>query len=202
MKRTLGIILVLLLFTGVFIFADGNVTYDSMMNKVVLLFNRRGGSQIESWIGSGVIISPDGYIVTNRHVAGYYVREGDEDEYGEKTYFLAGLGADLIAYHQDWGYGGARIVAVSIDPELDLALLKIEPIEEKLPFAELVPDNNIGPGLEVYAVGHPLGIGWLITKGIVSKVITTQRHNKILVHDASINPGSSGGPLFDEYGKI
>lgn len=201
MKRLVFLGIILILITGGSAFGDNNLLYENMMEKVVLLYNSGGGPSFGSWIGSGVIISDDGYIVTNRHVAGYYVKEDGEDEYGEKKYVLAGRGANLLVYQQDWGYGGCRIVAVSTDPDLDLALLKIEPIEE-LPYATIVPDNNIGPGLEVYAIGHPLGVGWMITRGIVSKVITTLRHNKIIVHDASINPGSSGGPLFDEFGQV
>lgn len=199
MKR-LWIVLVLVLLSTV-LFADGNLVQDSMTDKVVLLFNRAGGFSLESWIGSGVIISPDGYIVTNRHVAGYSVMEDGEDAYGHMKYKLAGNGADLIAYHEDWKYGKCRIVAVSTDPELDLALVKIEPINA-LPFAEIAYTKKVVSGTTVYAVGHPLGVGWMMTKGIISKEIETVRHNRILVHDASINPGNSGGPLFDEFGYV
>ena len=202
MKRLvylMGIILILI--TGGGLFGDNNLLYDDMMEKVVLLFNSGGGGSLESWLGSGVIISFDGYIVTNRHVAGYYVKEDGEDEYGEKLYTLGGEGAHLLVYNKDWGYGGCRTVAVSTDPDLDLALLKVETVED-LPYATIASNNNIGPGLEVYAVGHPLGVGWMITRGVVSKVFNTLRHNKIIVHDASINPGNSGGPLFDEFGQI
>ena len=200
MKRVFGIMLIFVLISVGFAFADRNLDYEFMNQTVVLLFNGRASS-LESWIGSGVIISPDGYIVTNRHVAGYYVAEDKEDEYGNMQYKLAGKGADLLVYHEDWGYGGCRIVAVSVEPDLDLALLKIEPIEE-LPYAEIGVLDKIHPGLKVFAVGHPLGVGWSMTSGIISKVIPTTNYNELLLHDASINPGNSGGPLFDEFCRV
>ena len=196
-----GMLVVLILLLSVLAFADKNLVYDSMTEKVVLLFNKQGGFSLESWIGSGVIISDDGYIVTNRHVAGYYCKENGVDDYGQPKFELGGNGANLIVYHEDWGYGGCRIVAVSVDPELDLALLKIEPID-LLPYAQIAYTEKIKSGTVVYAVGHPLGVGWMMTKGIISKEFETVRHNRLLIHDASINPGNSGGPLFDEYGYV
>lgn len=193
----------LLFILAIHAFGDGNLDQEGMIEKTVLIFNRGGGFSlsIESWIGSGVIVSPDGYIVTNRHVAGYYVDDNGVDEYGRKEFKIVGTPPRLIVYQKDWGYGGARLVSVSNDPELDLAVLKIEPLED-LPFATLAYNRNIDPGTTVYAVGHPFGVGWMMTKGVISKDLETPRHHRILVHDASINPGNSGGPLYDEFGLL
>ena len=192
MKKIFLIVVVLLL--GWLGFADNNLTYEQMIDTTVLIY-KQGGWSFESWIGSGVIISSDGYIVTNRHVAGYYLEEDGED------YKLAGGGKTLWVYHRDWGYGGCRVVAVSNDPNRDLALLKIEGIEE-FPYAEIAMIKNMYPGDIVYSIGHPHGIMWTITKGIITNFLEFTDHNKWILHDSSINPGNSGGPLFDEFGKV
>jgi len=190
------LLIVLLMLAALCAVADRNLTREGMLDVTVLLFKPGSGFSLESWIGSGVIISPDGYIVTNRHVAGYYIT-GDE----EKGYTLEGGGRNIFVYHRDWGYGGCRIVAVSNDPNRDLAILKIE-VTEALPYAELATVKNMLPGDTVYSVGHPHGIYWTMTKGSISKFVELVDHNKWILHDSSINPGNSGGPLFDEFGLV
>lgn len=191
MKKLLVLLLVLVALGA---WADKNLTHEEMLNVTVLLF-KQGGMTLASWIGSGVIISDDGYIVTNRHVAGYYLKQNGEE------WELAGGGIPIYVYHRDWGYGGCRVVAVSNDPSRDLALIKIESVEP-LPYAEIAEVKNMLPGDIVYSVGHPQGILWTLTRGIITNFLELVDHNKWIMHDSSLNPGNSGGPLFDQFGLI
>jgi len=200
-KKLFLCLLVGLLLVTSLAFADRNLIREGMIDKVVLVFNSDGGSSLESWIGSGVIVSDDGYIVTNRHVAGYFLIPDGQDKLGKDKFKLGSKDANLAVYQKGWGYGGCRIVAVSNDPWRDLALIKIETTEE-LPYAEIASVQNMYPGDTVYAVGHPQGIEWMMTKGVISKFIETLDHNKLIIHDASINAGSSGGALYDEFGLV
>jgi len=202
MKRLFGMLLVLFLLVAWSVSADRNLVQEGMIEKTVLFFNPGGGMNFESWIGSGVIVSDDGYIITNRHVVGYYLKQGAKDpETGLYTYTLEGNSRRLQVYHADWGYGGCRIVAVSNDPNKDLAIVKIETIRD-LPFAEIAVIKNMYPGDDVYSVGHPYGINWTLTKGVISNFLETEDHSKWILHDSSINPGNSGGPLYDKFGRV
>ena len=202
MKRILLIGLILLMGAALG-FADRNLVQDTLTQSVVLIFNETGGGQgLEGWLGSGVIVSPDGYIVTNRHVAGYSLKANGPDPItGFDTYVLEGTTPRLTVYNKDWGMGGCRVVAVSRDPNKDLAILKIESAQA-LPYAKIAETANFFPGDTVFAVGHPLGVAWMLTKGSISKMMELEDHNKWIIHDASLNPGNSGGPLFDEGGRI
>ena len=193
MKKLFVVVLMLVALVAV---ADGNLTREGMLDVTVMLFKPGAGFSLESWIGSGVIISPDGYIVTNRHVAGYYLSVDKEG-----NYTLEGGARNIFVYHRDWGYGGCRVVAVSNDPNRDLALIKIE-VTEPLPYAEIAAVKNMLPGDTVYSVGHPHGVFWTMTKGSISNFVEFVDHNKWIMHDSSINPGNSGGPLFDEFGFL
>ncbi len=132
--------------------------------------------------GSGVIISPDGYIVTNDHV----IRGAD---------IVAVVLADQQEYEAN---------VVGRDPKTDLAVLKIEP-KHTLPTAELGDSDQINVGDWVVAIGNPFGLNHTVTSGIVSakgRVIGAGPYDDFIQTDASINPGNSGGPLFDLNGKV
>jgi Do/DeqQ family serine protease len=143
----------------------------------------RRGYQVTS-LGSGVIVSPDGYVLTNAHVV----------ERGAR--FRVGLldGRELIAK------------VVGTDPSSDLAVLKLE-AKEKLPFATLGRSEGLLPGETVIAIGNPFGLSHTVTTGVVSAV---HRNFKAGDHtlfdfvqtDASINPGNSGGALLDIEGRL
>jgi len=197
MKKLLVLIFI---FAALCVSADSNVIREGMIETTVLIF-KQGGWTIDSWIGSGVIVSPDGYIVTNRHVAGYYLEKDGVDELGNDKYKIMGGGQKLTVYHNSWGYGGCRVVAVSNDINRDLALIKIEGVED-FKYAEMAIIKNMYLGDTVYSVGHPHGIMWTITKGSITNFLELLDHNKWILHDSSINPGNSGGPLFDEFGRI
>jgi serine protease Do len=132
--------------------------------------------------GSGVIISKDGYILTNNHVV-----EGAK----EVTVTLANQ-----EEHE------ARVVGR--DPKTDLAVLKIES-KHALPAAGLGDSEQLRVGDWVVAIGNPFGLNHTVTSGIVSakgRVIGAGPYDDFIQTDASINPGNSGGPLFNMSGEV
>ncbi|MBY0455050.1 MAG: trypsin-like peptidase domain-containing protein [Burkholderiaceae bacterium] len=140
------------------------------------------GSQAQAGLGSGVIISPDGYILTNNHV----VEGADEIE------------VTLTDSRR------ARARTVGTDPETDLAILKIE--LDKLPVIVLGNSDQLAVGDHVLAIGNPFGVGQTVTSGIVSALGRTQlginTFENFIQTDAAINPGNSGGALVDAYGNL
>jgi len=136
----------------------------------------------ERSLGSGFIISKDGYILTNEHVIEHsdtiIVTLADEKEYK------------------------ARVVGK--DPKTDIALIKIEAPED-LPVAPLGDSDELKIGEWVLAIGNPFGLSHTVTVGIVSakgRVIGTGPYDNFIQTDASINPGNSGGPLFNIKGEV
>ena len=133
-------------------------------------------------LGSGFIISKDGYILTNNHVV---------------------EGADQVNVTlSDGRTFPGRIEG--LDPKLDLALLKID-AEVDLPVAELGDSDALQVGEWVLAIGNPFGLETTVTAGIVSakeRVIGAGPYDNFIQTDASINPGNSGGPLFNMRGEV
>ena len=133
-------------------------------------------------VGSGFVISADGYVVTNNHV----VERANEIE----------------VVMQDGERHQARIVG--LDPKTDLALLKVE-TDESLPFVALGDSDSARVGEWVVAVGNPFGLGGTVTVGIVSALgrdINSGPYDDYLQIDAPINRGNSGGPLFNNRGQV
>jgi serine protease Do len=133
-------------------------------------------------LGSGFIISPDGFVVTNNHV----IDGADEIE----VYLTDGqrLPANLIGK----------------DDKTDLAVLKVETSQD-LPFVEFGDSDTAVVGNWVMAIGNPFGLGGSVTLGIVSarnRDIQSGPYDQFIQTDASINQGNSGGPLFDMNGKV
>ncbi|PYD60161.1 endopeptidase [Novacetimonas maltaceti] len=132
--------------------------------------------------GSGFIISPDGYVVTNNHVV---------------------KGATKVTVTLDDGTSlPAKIVGR--DSKTDIALLKVTP-SGKLRFIELGDSDKVEPGEWVVAVGNPYGLGGTVTAGIVSargRDIGDGPYDSFIQIDAPINRGNSGGPLFTQDGKV
>lgn len=135
----------------------------------------------EHGIGSGVIVSPDGYILTNYHVVGHadeiHVTLMDKREFTAKV--------------------------VGTDPKTDLALIKID-ADGPLPYASLGDSNKVEVGDWVIAIGNPFGFHLTVTAGIVSakRRALGGNYDSFIQTDASINPGNSGGPLFDTVGQM
>ena len=149
-------------------------------------FGRRYFNQPKEKVasGSGVIISEDGYIITNRHV----INEAEEIEVvlnDKRTYNAKILGED---------------------PNSDLALLKIE--EKKLPYLEFDDSNNLKIGEWVLAVGNPYNLNSTVTAGIISaksrkiNILNDGGIESFIQTDAAINSGNSGGALVNTNGKL
>lgn len=135
-------------------------------------------------LGSGVIVSPEGYVLTNAHV----VERG--------TRLRVGL--------LDGREFTARVVGA--DPSSDLAVLKLE-TSEKLPFVPSGRSDDLLIGETVIAIGNPFGLSHTVTTGVVSAVHRNFKAGErtlfdFVQTDASINPGNSGGPLLDIDGRL
>jgi serine protease Do len=134
--------------------------------------------------GSGFVISPDGYIVTNNHV----VENMDEI----RVHFLNGdeLEASVVGR----------------DPKTDIALLKVDAGKKKLATIALGDSDTARAGDWVVAIGNPFGLESTVTAGIISaknrRNVTNQSYEDFIQTDAAINPGNSGGPLIDLEGHV
>ncbi|MDR6212583.1 Do family serine endopeptidase [Paracidovorax wautersii] len=140
------------------------------------------GTQAQTGLGSGVIISPDGYILTNNHV----VEGADEIE------------VTLTDSRR------ARASVIGTDPDTDLAILKVD--LDKLPVIVLGNSDQLAVGDQVLAIGNPFGVGQTVTSGIVSALGRSQlginTFENFIQTDAAINPGNSGGALVDVNGNL
>jgi serine protease Do len=150
----------------------------------------------ERTTGSGVMLDPDGYIVTNAHVVEGAVRLQVEIPSGGAE----GVPARSILKRRG-RLVGAQIVAV--DSETDLAVLKVE--GRNLPTLALGDSDLLKPGQIVMAFGSPLGLNASVTMGVVSAVARQLEPEDPMIYvqtDAPINPGNSGGPLVDAEGRL
>ncbi|MBX3410854.1 MAG: PDZ domain-containing protein [Phycisphaeraceae bacterium] len=178
--------------------------YPALVNVSVITVSYYGGKEVKGGsTGSGAIVSPDGYIVTNQHVVSdgrrFRVTLADRRE----------LPATLVGE----------------DVLTDLAVLKIDPADlrpgERLPFATFGDSSRLIVGDTVMAMGSPLALSRSVTLGIVSnteRVLTSDTGDDVeelsfergrtgiytswIQHDAAINPGNSGGPLVNLRGEI
>jgi serine protease DegQ len=140
------------------------------------------GSMPQAGLGSGVIISPDGFILTNNHV----VEGATEIE---------------VALNDS---RKTRAKVIGTDPETDLAILKIS--LDRLPVITLGNSDALQVGDQVLAIGNPFGVGQTVTSGIVSALGRNQlginTFENFIQTDAAINPGNSGGALVDVNGHL
>ncbi len=133
-------------------------------------------------LGSGFVIDPSGYVITNNHV----IEDADEIKviFADGTSFPAEL--------------------IGRDAKTDLAVLKIE-AEKDLPFVPFGDSNKSRVGDWVMAIGNPFGLGGTVTAGIISAInrdINAGPYDDFIQTDASINRGNSGGPLFNMEGEV
>lgn len=137
-------------------------------------------------LGSGFIISADGYIVTNNHVV---------------------ADADIIRINLDGANGKSESITATLvgaDEETDLALLKID-VKHALPFLRFGDSDKAQVGEWLLAIGNPFGLDHTVTAGILSakgRDIRSGPFDNFLQTDASINPGNSGGPLLNMNGEV
>jgi serine protease Do len=152
--------------------------------------------------GSGVVLSADGYIVTNNHVV-RNARRVRVQLASPPDDAVPGAGtSSQPKLHAHGKLLEAKVVGV--DREADLAVLKVEP-GERLPVLKLSDSDTLRQGQVVLAFGNPLGLENSVSIGIVSSVGRQVRPDDPMVYiqtDAPINPGNSGGPLLDADGNV
>ncbi len=140
------------------------------------------GNEPQGGLGSGVIVSASGYILTNNHV----IEDADEIE----------------VFLNDSRKARAKVIGT--DPDTDLAVLKID--LDKLPTIVLGNSDELQVGDQVLAIGNPFGVGQTVTSGIVSALGRNQlginTFENFIQTDAAINPGNSGGALVDTQGNL
>ena len=135
---------------------------------------------------SGVIVDEQGHVITNYHCV-----------HNQKSI--------ILYYYDRKDWGEYKVEIVGTDPLADLALLKIIDSDKKLtPLKFAKNTEKIEVGTDVFALGHPMGMAWTVTKGIISSNERYARHPFVhaLQTDAAINKGNSGGPLMNMQGEI
>lgn len=146
-----------------------------------------GEAQRAAGLGSGVIVSPEGYILTNYHV----VEAADDIE---------------VALNDGRTF---KAEVIGTDPDTDLAVVRIRPgkmLAPKLPAITFGQMDNVSVGDVVLAIGNPFGVGQTVTMGIVSALgrshLGINTFENFIQTDAAINPGNSGGALVDARGNL
>ena len=152
----------------------------------------------DNGLGSGFIIHPDGYVITNQHVI--------SGSYKGKLRIKFHTKQNGIIKHEL--FRKVRVIAVS--SRYDIALLKIEGFEDRnFPYVTLARGHNVEKGDEVVAIGAPKGLERTATKGYIS--LSNRSYEQVrdkhfqlvyIQHTAEINPGNSGGPLFNMKGQV
>jgi len=135
-------------------------------------------------LGSGFIVDPTGYIVTNNHVI------ADADE--------------ITVILEDDAKTNLKAKLVGRDSKTDLALLKVDP-PKPLPFVKFGDSDKIRVGDWIVAIGNPFGLGGTVTSGIISaraRQLNSGPYDDFLQTDAAINKGNSGGPMFNLDGQV
>src|SRR5579871_1992822 len=154
--------------------------------------NGGGGGQFggpdmrERSLGSGVIVDPKGYILTNKHV----VEKADR------------IRVNLMGDPETVTYNAT---VIGTDPETDLAVIKID-AKKSLPAAKLGNSDGMAVGDWVLAIGSPFGLNETVTAGIISaigrNIVPNRQFESFIQTDAAINPGNSGGPLVNMNGEV
>ena len=161
-----------------------NVSRKSVSNPILEYFYGYRGDQLQEQVGtgSGVIISEDGYIVTNNHV----IKDASEIE---------------ITLNNKKSYP-AKLIGT--DSKMDIALLKIN-ADEKLPYTAFANSDSVKIGEWVLAVGNPYNLTSTVTAGIISakaRNLDTSGIQSFIQTDAAVNPGNSGGALVNTRGEL
>ena len=170
------------------------ITSDSVVNNTIRMYNAASipsltkiqkmkrtvvRVEVDTGHGSGVVVSEDGLIITNKHV-------------------IKGSKNIRVIIQEDI-YNNVRVVYIA--PDLDIAFLKVEPIRD-LNYARIKSYDKYTHGDEVYTIGNPLGFNKFVSKGIISKFIIKPNYSVHILTDATILEGSSGGGLFSEDGRL
>lgn len=173
-KKLLFVFVALLLFASPLLASNG-IIQDRVLPSVVAITTQNS-------LGAGAIATEDGYIVTAAHVVKY------SEEITVWLYDFTQYKARVVGFHS----------------ECDIAVLKIEPLVPLIAFEEdmIVNPNQVFIGDTAIAIGHPLGLAFTVTKGIISNKLRGENGTKLYQIDTSLNPGNSGGPLVNEYGEV
>ena len=151
---------------------------------------------VQRGTGSGIILDPNGYILTNAHVV----------ETARHVKVMIPVSQNETDSRKSIIKAQARVVGgqvVGVDHETDLAVIKVQ--EKDLPYLELADSDNVNQGQIVLAFGAPFGMENTMTMGIVSAVARQLQPDAPVVYiqtDAPINPGNSGGPLINAQGEV
>ncbi|MBS1533879.1 MAG: trypsin-like peptidase domain-containing protein [Bacteroidetes bacterium] len=161
-----------------------NVSYRTVTNPMLEFFYGFSGGQQQEQVGtgSGVIISEDGYIVTNNHV----IKDASDIE---------------VTLNNKKAY---KAKLIGTDSKMDIALLKID-ADEKLPYSVFADSDNTRVGEWVLAVGNPYNLNSTVTAGIISakaRNLDTNGIQSFIQTDAAVNPGNSGGALVNTRGEL
>lgn len=149
--------------------------YDRHQDAVVRIRTKKS-------MGTGIVISSEGTILTNAHVV---------------------EGADRIIVETVHGTITTATI-VRLDAEADLALLKTDSPDVRWIPIEMGPHDPLRVGSTIYVIGHPVGLGWTVTQGLVSahRVAGTVAPIDLIQTDAAISPGNSGGPVLNDKGQL
>jgi serine protease Do len=150
--------------------------------EAVVMVNCPGGQ------GSGFVISPDGYLITNYHVVS-----------GETKVKVT------IFQYTDKGYeqkSFKKVHIIALNPFVDLALLKIDEPQRTFSYVYLGDSRELEAGQDVFAIGNPLGLTRTVSQGIVSTKNRNFEGQLYIQTTTDINPGNSGGPLFNNKGEV
>lgn len=151
------------------------VTYSDVKNSVVQI--QRGKR-----LGSGVIVDPSGLVATTAHGV-KDVKQLDVKLYDDRV-----VTGEVITRNNS----------------LDLSLIKLQNVDDPVQSVSLAEDPSLQVGQTITVIGHPLGLEWSISRGVISQLrAKTRDHPPTLIQtDAAINPGNSGGPVLNEEGNV
>lgn len=179
---------------NVLVEAKDNLKFESVIERVkksvvILSMNPNVDPETDpkqTGLCSGVVIDEVGHILTNFHCVynQNYIR---------------------LYYYDEDDWQNYEVNVIGLDPLADLALIKVIGKEEPMPHLEFAEDvGKIKAGTDVFALGHPMGMAWTVTKGIISSTERYARHPfvKAIQTDSAINKGNSGGPLMNMKGEI
>ena len=188
LRRVFLLCFSILIFFSVSVQAITKEVVEQVRKSVVLLsINKLENPPVNARNGlcSGAVINEQGHILTNFHCV-----------YEQKTL--------LMYYWDEEDWHEYKVKVIGIDPLADLALLEVIGLTRKVPYLKFADDEGIYPGAEVFALGHPMGMAWSLSKGIISSTERYARHPyiKSIQIDAAINKGNSGGPVINEQGEI
>ena len=188
LRRVFLLCFSILIFFGVSAQAITKEVIEEVKKSVVLLsLNKLKNPPVDARnaLCSGTVINEKGHILTNFHCV-----------YKQKTINMYYWDED------DWHEYTVKVIGE--DPLADLVVLEVIGLKRKVPYLKFAKKEDIYTGAEVFAFGHPMGMAWSLSKGIISSTKRYARHPyiKSVQVDAAINKGNSGGPVFNEKGEI